>query len=140
MSYSVGFSIDDLVAKKVLKKKGGNVIIQAPSTRSREQGIKLGSKTYRWDIDYVHAGMLAYEAEGARGLQRFHQNTEAMTSPGYRNAISYLLDVLPRTNEIVEYHLLNSMWESNLQDSVKRRRPAQQDPTTYEQKKLIGSE
>jgi putative DNA methylase len=140
LSYSVGFSIDDLVSKKVLKKKGGNVIIQTPSTRSREQGIKLGKKSYGWDLDYVHAAMLAYEAEGARGLQRFHQNTEAMTSPGYRNAISYLLDVLPRTNEVVEYHLLNSMWESNLQDSIKRKRPAQQDPTTYEQKKLVGSE
>ena len=137
LSISVGISLDDLKNKKIIKKKGQYVILQTPKERFRSGGIKPHSEYFNWDIDYVHAAILTYQSEGAKGLERFHINTNALNREGYRNAVSYLLEVLPRTKEVTEYHDLNAMWESNLQGKVHRRSKPKQDPTTYKQQLLM---
>ncbi len=124
LSLSVGVSLDDLKRRKLWRKKGKYIMLRKPSDRTVQGGLKAGKKTNKWHIDYVHAAMLEYEEEGAQGLKRFHQNSDAMEQPGYRHAISYLLDVLPRTEEVTEYHTLESMWESTYHDVVDRKRPA----------------
>jgi hypothetical protein len=53
------------------------------------------------------------------------------------NAIQYLLDgVLPRTKEVTEYHALDNLWEANLQDRIKRKKPRKTDPTFEKQQRL----
>jgi len=136
LSISVGYSIDDLISRKILKKKGSNVELLTPKDRARAGGIKPEKDHFTWDIDYVHGAIISYETEGAKGLERFHINTGALERQSYRNTISYLLDVLPRTKEVMEYGSLNSMWEGNLQDKISRRKRQVQDPTSYEQMKI----
>jgi len=136
LSISVGYSIDDLISRKILKKKGSNVKLLTPKERARAGGIKPERDHFTWDIDYVHGAIISYETEGAKGLERFHINTGALERQSYRNTISYLLDVLPRTKEITEYSSLNSMWEGNLQNKISRRRRPIQDPTSYEQMRI----
>ncbi len=127
LSLSVGFSIDDLKRKYILERKSNNVRIMRPRERARKGGIKAGAQQYKWDIDYVHAAMLAYEAEGTTGLKRFHQKTDAMERPGYRHTIAYLLDVLPRTKEVDEYFMLENMWQSTYRDHIGRKTPPSTD-------------
>jgi len=136
LSISVGYSIDDLISRKILRKKGSNVELLTPKERAREGGIKPEKDHFTWDIDYVHGAIISYETEGAKGLERFHINTGALEKQSYRNTISYLLDVLPRTKEVMEYGSLNSMWEGNLQDKISRRKRQVQDPTSYQQMRI----
>ena len=59
-----------------------------------------------------------------------------MTREGYKQAIAYLLDVLPRTDEVVENRLLDDMWNANLRDHVPRK-ARKTDPTFEKQRRLI---
>jgi hypothetical protein len=79
--------------------------------------------------------MYAYQEGKSAELNRFHQRTGALAKEGYKEAIAYLLDVLPRTEEVIEYALLNEMWESNYRDQV-RRKPRSTDPTGKLQTRL----
>jgi len=121
LGFSLGVDVETLVAHKILTKKGDSVKISKPSERARTTSLHPDARSYDWDIDYVQRAMYAYETGQTVELNRFHQRTGALTRDGYKQAISYLLDVLPRTEEVVEYHLLNEMWNANLRDQVHRR-------------------
>ena len=125
----------ELMPHKVLEKKSNNVRLLTPKERAQKGHLEPTKKSYDWDIDYVHAAVHAYENGMGGELSKFHQRTGALARDGYKNAISYLLDVLPRVKEVSEYHTLDKMWEGNLQDQVKRRKP-RTDPTFEKQQRL----
>jgi len=132
-----GVDIDDLIHYGVVLKKGNNISLSTPRDRARKGKLRPDAKTYPWDLDYVQAAIHAYEVGQSVELNRYHQRTGALQREGYRNAIGYLLDVLPRTDEVTEYHTLDSLWESNLRDKVSRRRDRKVAPTLEQQSRLI---
>lgn len=137
LSRAVGVDIDkELIPRGLLRKKGKYVILQKAKERFQKGDLDPTDKSYDWDVDYVHAAIHAYEQGQSAELTRFHQRTEALQREGYRNAIGYLLDVLPRAKEVTEYHALDQLWEANLQDRVKRRKPRDTDPTFEKQQRL----
>jgi len=136
LGISVGINIDDLIHHGVVLKKGNNIALSKPGDRARKGKLRPDAKTYPWDLDYVQAAIHAYDVGQSVELNRFHQRTAALQRDGYRNAIGYLLDVLPRTDEVTEYHLLDAIWESNLHDKVSRRRDRKVAPTLEQQKRL----
>lgn len=126
----------DLMARKVLEKKGKNVRLITPAERAQKGHLDPAKRQYDWDLDYVQAAIQAYDNGMGGELAKFHQRTGALARDGYRNAVSYLLDVLPRAKEVTEYHTLDKLWEGNLQDQVKRRKPRMTDPTFEKQQRL----
>jgi adenine-specific DNA methylase len=135
LGISLNVEVEDLIRDKMLEKRGEFVKIRKPQDRFREKGAKVDAKSYDHIIDYVQAAMHAYEEGKSAELNRFHQRTGALAKEGYKEAIAYLLDVLPRTEEVIEYTLLNEMWESNYRDQV-RRKPRSTDPTGKLQTRL----
>ena len=81
--------------------------------------------------------MFAYAEGQSAELKLFHQRTGALTIKGYKQAIEYLLDVLPRTAEVEEYAILNAMWESNYPDI--KRKVRNTDSTVRSRVSLISS-
>ena len=141
LAFSVDVDIDkELISRKIVEKKGNNIIILKPDERFRKGTIKADGKSYNWDIDYVQAAIHAYETGQSAELTRYHQRTGALAMEGYRHAIAYLLDVLPRSKEVTEYHTLDQLWEANLQDKIKRKAPRKTDPTFEKQRRIDAFE
>lgn len=126
----------ELIPRRLIEKRGNNVRLLTPAERFKKGGLDPTKKDYAWDVDYVHAAIHAYETGMGAELVRFHQRTEALRRDGYKHAAGYLLDVLPRVKEVTEYHTLDKLWEGNLQDEVKRRKPRTTDPTFEKQQRL----
>ena len=135
LGLSLNVEVEDLIRKKVLSKKGNYVKFMKPKERMSAKGLDPSAKSYDNVIDYVQAAMCAYEAGQTPELTRFHVRTGALAKQGYKEAIEYLLDVLPRTKEVVEYDILDKMWESNYRDSIKRK-VRNTDPTGEKQSRL----
>jgi adenine-specific DNA methylase len=135
LGISLNVEVEDLIRTKILKKKGDYVVILKPEERFREKGLRPDAKSYDYTLDYVQAAMHAYSSGKSAELNRFHQRTGALVHQGYKEMIGYLLDVLPRTEEVVEYTILNEMWESNYRGQVKRK-ITKTDPTGKLQTKL----
>ncbi|MBA3046421.1 MAG: DUF1156 domain-containing protein [Candidatus Thermoplasmatota archaeon] len=137
LALAVDVDIDkDLIAHKILEKKGNNVRMLKPGERFQKGAIKPTAISYNWDVDYVHAAIHAYDTGQSSELTRYHQRTAALTRDSYKHAIGYLLDVLPRTDEVSEYASLDKLWEANFRDSVKRRAVKKTDPTLEKQQRL----
>ncbi|MDO9538355.1 MAG: DUF1156 domain-containing protein [Thermoplasmata archaeon] len=137
LALAVDVDIDkDLIAHKILEKKGNNVRMLKPGERFQKGAIKPTATSYNWDVDYVHAAIHAYDTGQSSELTRYHQRTAALTRDSYKHAIGYLLDVLPRTAEVSEYASLDKLWEANFRDSVKRRTIKKTDPTLGKQQRL----
>ncbi|MBU4071991.1 MAG: hypothetical protein KJ773_07450, partial [Candidatus Thermoplasmatota archaeon] len=113
-----------------------NVRMLKPGERFQKGAIKPTAISYNWDVDYVHAAIHAYDTGQSSELTRYHQRTAALTRDSYKHAIGYLLDVLPRTDEVSEYASLDKLWEANFRDSVKRRAVKKTDPTLEKQQRL----
>jgi len=135
LGISLNVEVEDLIRKKILGKKGNYVKFMKPKERMSAKGLDPSAKSYDNVIDYVQAAMCAYEAGQTPELTRFHVRTGALAKQGYKEAIEYLLDVLPRTKEVVEYDILDKMWESNYRDSIKRK-ARNTDPTGEKQSHL----
>jgi adenine-specific DNA methylase len=135
LGLSLNVEVEDLIRKKILNKKGNYIKFLKPKERMNAKGLDPSAKMYENVIDYVQAAMCAYEAGQTPELTRFHVRTGALAKQGYREAIEYLLDVLPKTKEVVEYDILNKMWESNYRDSIKRK-VRNTDPTGEKQSRL----
>ncbi len=139
LGISLNVEIEDLIRSGILKKKGDFVVVLKPEERFREKGLRPDAKSYDYALDYVQAAMHAYSSGKSSELNRFHQRTGALVLPGYKETIGYLLDVLPRTEEVIEYSILNEMWESNYRGQVKRK-ITKTDPTGRLQSKLDTGE
>jgi hypothetical protein len=111
-----------------------------PKERFQKGALKPTAKSYDWDIDYVQAAMHAYDTGQSSELTRYHQRTGALTRDSYKYAIGYLLDVLPRTDEVEEYHTLDKLWEANFRDAIKRKALRKTDYSFEKQKRLEGFE
>lgn len=135
LGLSLNVEVEDLIRKKILSKQGNYVKFLKPKERMSAKGLDPSAKSYDNVIDYVQAAMCAYEAGQTPELMRFHVRTGALAKQGYKETIEYLLDVLPRTKEVVEYEILDKMWESNYRDSIKRK-PRNTDPTGEKQSRL----
>lgn len=129
LGLSLNVDIDDLMRRKIMEKKGDFVRILKPQERARSKGLNPDAKSYDSVLDMVQSAMCAYDAGKSMELTRFHQRTGALATKGYKEAIAYLLDVLPRTEEVVEYKLLDEMWAANYSDQIKRKAVKNTDPT-----------
>lgn len=129
LGLSLNVEIDDLMRLKIMEKKGDFIRILKPQERARSKGLNPEAKSYDSVLDMVQSAMCAYDAGKSMELTRFHQRTGALATKGYKEAIAYLLDVLPRTEEVVEYKLLDEMWAANYSDQIKRKAVKNTDPT-----------
>ena len=128
LGLSLNVEIDDLMRRKSWKK-AISYASSKPQERARSQGLNPEAKSYDSVLDMVQSAMCAYDAGKSMELTRFHQRTGALATKGYKEAIAYLLDVLPRTEEVVEYKLLDEMWAANYSDQIKRKTVKKTDPT-----------
>jgi len=122
LAISRGIDMDRLKQYKLIQKKGDYVKFLTPAERFRAKGLKVDAEDYRWDIDYVQAAIHSYEVGKSVELARFHQRTGALKRQSYLDTVTYLLDVLPRTDEITEYHTLDDMASASLQAQIGQRR------------------
>jgi len=129
LGLSLNVEVDDLMRCKIMEKKGDFVRMLKPQERARGKGLNPDVKSYDNVLDLVQSAMCAYDAGKSLELTRFHQRTGALATKGYKEAIAYLLDVLPRTDEVVEYKLLDEMWAANYTDQIKRKAVKKTDIT-----------
>ena len=133
LGLSLNVEVEELIRRKVMKKKGDYVIVLKPQDRAREKGLNPDAKSFDNVLDLVQAAMCAYEVGKSAELVRFHQRTGALATKGYLETITYLLDVLPRTEEVVEYRILDEMTDANYADRIKRKTKKKRDPTDRNQ-------
>ena len=122
LALSMGVDLDKLKQSKLLEKKGEYIRFLKPVERFRARALKADAESFKWDIDYVHAAIHSYEIGKAVEVNRFHQRTGAIKRDGYLDSIAYLLDVLPKTDEVTEYHTLHDLTTASLQNEIKQRR------------------
>lgn len=122
LAISMGIDLDKLKQSKLLEKKGEYVRFLKPVERFRARALKSDAESFKWDIDYVHAAIHSYEIGKAVEVNRYHQRTGAIKREGYLDSIAYLLDVLPKTEEVTEYHTLYDLTASSLHNEIKQRR------------------
>lgn len=134
LGLSLNIEVEDLIRRKVLEKKGDYVKFLRPQDRAKSRGLRTDVKEYENIVDLVQAAMFAYSEGQSAELKLFHQRTGALAIKGYKQAIEYLLDVLPRKAEVEEYSILNAMWESNYRDI--KRKVRNTDPTGEKQGRL----
>lgn len=134
LGLSLNVEVEDLIRRKILEKKGDYVKFLKPQDRAKNKGLRTDVKEYDTVIDLVQAAMFSYAEGQSAELKLFHQRTGALAIKGYKQAIEYLLDVLPRTAEVEEYSILNNMWETNYQDIKRKIRNT--DPTGEKQGRL----
>ncbi len=131
LAISIGVDIDKLKQSKLLEKKGEYIRFLKPVERFRARALKSDAESYKWDIDYVHASIHSYEIGKTVEVNRFHQRTGAIKRGGYLDSIAYLLDVLPKTEEVTEYHTLHNLTTASLQNEIKQRREENFSKNSY---------
>ncbi len=135
LALSLHVDLEQLTAHRVLEKKGQDVRLLKPAERVRARGLTIDSKSFDWDLDYVQAAIESYDQGKSLELSRFHTRTGALARESYRAAVGLMLDVLPRTAEVVEYELLDQMWQSSMQGQIPRT-VRLTDPTGEKQRRL----
>jgi len=141
LAISMGIDLDRLKQYRLVEKKGDYIRFPKPEERFRKRALKADAEDYRWDVDYVHSAIHEYETGKSINLERFHTRTGALKREGYLDAVAYLLDTLPRTDEVTEFHTLAEMArargypkEKKLLERVERTRQeyATKQPTLFD--------
>src|SRR5439155_19199933 len=72
LAIAVGLNLEqDLVADRVVAKKGDSVVIQEPLKRRRKGSVDPDAEEFAVWLDALHTAMLIYQEDGAAACRRF---------------------------------------------------------------------
>ena len=83
--------------KRVVRKKGRFVVLQQPRERRRKGQADPEAVVFDALLDAVHAAMLIYEEDGARGCEAFLRHAGLLSDERFKACLQALLNAIPRT-------------------------------------------
>ena len=98
LAIAVGINLEqDLVANRVLAKKGNSVVLQEPLQRRRKGSVDPDVEEFPVWLDALHTAMLAYEEDGAAACQRFLNGAGLAVNSTFKALLEAVIAAIPRT-------------------------------------------
>jgi putative DNA methylase len=100
LALALGLDLDgELVASRVVSKKGSSVVLQEPRQRRRPGLADPEELTFSRLIDAAHALMVVYREDGVRGAESFLRRTRLGGDEGFVALLQALVNAIPRTKQ-----------------------------------------
>ena len=107
LAISIGINIDDLKAKKILKKKSGDVEILSPSEREKIGAIDIENPNDKGIIiNAVQIAMLAYQDGGQKKFEQVVAKMRRDSDKSFRQYMEALYNILPDVKDLEEKKIL----------------------------------
>jgi len=99
LALAMGLDVEqDLVRReRVIRKKGGFVVLQQPKERRRKGQADPEAVVFDTLLDAAHAAMLIYQEDGAPACEAFLKRAGLLTDGTFRACLQAMLNAIPRT-------------------------------------------
>jgi hypothetical protein len=88
---------EELVShKRVISKKGSNVILQVPGARRKKGMVDPGVTVFDCWLDACHTAMLVYEEDGGKACEAFLKRTGLLADSTFKLALQAMINAIPR--------------------------------------------
>lgn len=100
LAIAVGLNLEqDLVAARVVAKKGNSVVIQEPLKRRRKGSVDPDAEEFPVWLDALHTAMLIYQEDGAAACRRFVDVNGLTANSTFKALLEAAINAIPRTRE-----------------------------------------
>jgi hypothetical protein len=100
LAMALGLDVErDLVARRVVSKKGSSVVLQQPRQRRGRGRADPEALQFETWLDTAHTALLIYEEDGAAACEAFLKRLGLLTDATFRAVVQALLQALPRTRQ-----------------------------------------
>lgn len=98
LALAMGVDLDsELIASRIVAKKGSSVILQEPKQRRRPGLADPEDSSFARLVDAAHALMVAYQEDGIRGAESFLKRTRLSTDARFLALVQAMVNAIPRT-------------------------------------------
>jgi len=98
LAFTAGLDVErDLVKRRVVSKKGSDVILLPPRQRRGRGKADPDADHFNTWLDAVHTAMLVYEEDGARACEAFLKQTGLRNDGTFKACLQALINAIPRT-------------------------------------------
>jgi len=98
LALALGLEMEsDLVAHRVVGKKGSDVILLPPKQRRARGRVNPEADTFDTWLDAVHTAMLVYEEDGAPACETFLKRAGLRNDGTFKACLQAMLNAVPRT-------------------------------------------
>jgi hypothetical protein len=87
----------NLVAQRVVTKRGSNVALLLPRQRRVRGRVAPEAKRFECWLDAVHTAMLVYQEDGAQACEAFLQRAGLWNDGTFKACLQAMLNAVPRT-------------------------------------------
>jgi putative DNA methylase len=98
LALALGLDVEsDLVAHRVVGKKGSDVILLPPRQRRARGRVNLEADAFDTWLDAVHTAMLVYDEDGAPACEAFLKRAGLRNDGTFKACLQAMLNAVPRT-------------------------------------------
>jgi len=98
LALAVGLDVErDLVARRVITKKGSDVVLMKPVERRVRGRVDPEAETFESWLDAAHTAMLVYGEDGAQACEAFLARAGLRTDGTFRLCLQAMINAVPRT-------------------------------------------
>ncbi len=98
LAIALGLEVErDLVARRVVSKKGSDVVLLEPKQRRARGRVDPEATAFEAWLDAAHTAMLVYEEDGAQACETFLKRTGLANDSTFKAVLQALLNAIPRT-------------------------------------------
>ena len=97
LAIALGLEVErDLVARRVVSKKGSDVVLLEPKQRRARGRVDPEATAFESWLDAVHTALLVYEEDGARACETFLKRAGLLNDSTFKACLQALLNAIPR--------------------------------------------
>ena len=98
LALALGLDVErDLVARRVVSKKGSDVVLLEPQRRRGRGHVDPEATAFDAWLDAVHTAMLVYEEDGVAACETFLKKAGLLADGTFKAVLQALLNAIPRT-------------------------------------------
>ncbi len=104
LALAMGLEMEqDLIARRVIGKKGSDVIIQQPKQRRGKGKADPEADTFPLMLDAVHTALLIYDEDGGAACGAFLKRTGLGSDGRFKLAVQAMINAIPRSKIMGEF-------------------------------------
>ena len=97
LAIALGLEVEhDLVARRVISKKGSDVVLLEPKQRRGRGKADPEAQAFDTWLDAVHTALLVYEEDGAQACEGFLKRTGLRNDGTFKACLQAMLNAVPR--------------------------------------------
>jgi hypothetical protein len=98
LAIALGLNVeDDLVGRRVLRKKGKNVQLMQPQERRSKNLVNPDATAFATWLDALHTALLVYKEDGGPACDAFLKRTGLRTDTTFKAVVEAMVNAVPRT-------------------------------------------